>query len=111
MIFEKSRIPTTHNVVLYNENLERVDCVKYLGIYIYKSGHSLRSQNRLAENASKLWHGLISVFNKYELNINKTYELFDSLVLSVIHFASEIWSYNSGTDVEGIHKKKCVDVF
>ena len=105
VIFEKSRIPTTHDFSLYNETFEIVNCFKYLGIYFYTNGNWLRSQRRIAENASKSLHRLISVFHKFEFSINKTNVsyLTHILVSSVIHYASEIWSYHSGTDVDTQH--------
>ena len=107
MIFEKGRCNTIHDFFLYNEKLENVTCFKYLGIYLFKNGSWLRSQKKLAENASKSLYGLLSTFNNFEFSVSKKCFLFDSLILPVMHYASEVWSYSSATDIESIHTKFC----
>ena len=92
---------------LYGQTLEIVLSFKYLGMYLFKNGFWLRSRRKLAENASKSLHSLFTIFNKFDFTIKKKCDLFDSLVLPVVHYASEIWSYSSGTDVEVIHNKFC----
>ena len=76
-------------------------------MYLFKNSFWLRSQRKLAENASKSLHSLFTIFNKFDFTIKKKCDLFDFLVLPVMHYAYEIWSYSSGTDVEVIHNKFC----
>ena len=73
MIFDKGRCNTKHNFFLYNEKLENVKYFKYLGIYFSKNGSWLRSQKKLAENASKSLYGLLSTFNNFEFSVSKKF--------------------------------------
>ena len=107
MIFEKSRNHSMHDFFLYGQKLEIVLSFKYLSMYLFKNGFWLRSQRKLAESVSKSLHSLFTIFNKFDFTIKKKCDLFDSLVLPVVHYASEIWSYSSGTDIEVIHNKFC----
>ena len=76
MIFEKSRNHSTHDFFLYGQKLEIVLSFKYLGMYLFKNGFWLRSQRKLAENASKSLHSLFTIFNKFDFTIKKKCDLF-----------------------------------
>ena len=78
---------------------------KYLGVYFFKNGNWHRTQKCIAEHASKAMHKLFSIFNSYEFKTNEKCRLFDSLVSSVLNYASEVWGYNDGKDIEVIHTK------
>ena len=72
-------------------------------VYFFKNGNSSRTQNCIAEHASKAMHRLFSVFNQYEFKENEKCKLFDTLVLSILSYSSEIWGYHEGKDIEAIH--------
>ena len=57
MIFEKGR-PTTCDLYLNHVKLEVVNSFKYLGVHIFKNGHWLRMQKRLAQHANYAHHNL-----------------------------------------------------
>ena len=41
------------------------------------------------------------------LNVNEKIKLFDSLVSSVLNYASEVWGYDDCKDIEIVHNKFC----
>ena len=105
LIFEKNNRHTNYDFYLYGEKLEVVTSFKYLGVYFFKNGNWHRTQKCIAEHASKAMHRLFSIFNSYEFKTNEKCRLFDSLVSSVLNYASEVWGYNDGKDIEIIHIK------
>ena len=105
LIFEKNNRHTNYDFYLYGEKLEVVTSFKYLGVYFFKNGNWHRTQKCIAEHASKAMHRLFSIFNSYEFKTNEKCRLFDSLVSSVLNYASEVWGYNDGKDIEIIHTK------
>ena len=42
-----------------------------------------------------------------ELPVIDEFKLFDSLVGSVLNYASEIWGYNKADDIERVHTRFC----
>ena len=106
MIFEKGR-PTTCDLYLNNVKLEVVNSFKYLGVHIFKNGHWLRMQKRLAQHANYALHNLFSIFKQTELPISDKCKLFDALVGSILNYSSEVWGTYEAKDVEMIHTKYC----
>ena len=105
LILEKGGRHTTYDFYLYNKRLEIVTSFKHLKIYLFKNGHWHRTQQCIAEHASKAVHKLVSVFNQYEFNTGEKGELFDVLVSSVLNYSSEIWDLNKAKEIEPIHIK------
>ncbi|MEW8545054.1 MAG: reverse transcriptase family protein [Candidatus Thiodiazotropha sp.] len=109
MIFENGRktLKTFHfgDIVL-----DVVDSFKYLGITFYKNGNWNRSQKYIAEHGSYALHNLYRILANISLNIPEKFKLFDSLVGSVLSYASEIWGYHQGIDIERIHTRFCRSV-
>ena len=85
MIFEKG-IPTSYDFYYGNTLLNIVDCFKYLGMYFYKNGNWLRSENQLVKHSQPAMHD-------------------DSLVAPVLYYATEVWGYRACKSIETVHCK------
>ena len=57
VIFEKGR-HTSYDFYYGNTLLNIVDCFKYLGMYFYKNGNWLRSENQLVKHSHPAMHNL-----------------------------------------------------
>lgn len=109
MIFETGR-KTQKSFHFDDTVLELVDSFKYLGMTFYKNGNWNRSQKYIAEHGSYALHNLYRILANISLNIPEKFKLFDSLVGSVLSYASEIWGYHQGIDIERIHTRFCRSV-
>lgn len=107
MIFEKSRRKTTYDFYLYNKKLEIVEEFNYLGVRLFKNGNFNRTQKTIAEKSNKALHKLFSIFSNVEFSIEQKCKLFDTLVLPVLNYGSQVWGYVDGQDIERIHTKFC----
>ena len=107
MIFEKGRANTIYNFYLYGKKIEIVQEFKYLGITLYKNGRWNKTQKLFAEKGSKSLYNLYSIFRRYEFTTEKKCQLFDSLILPVLHFSSEIWGTHNAQEIESVHTKFC----
>lgn len=106
MIFEKGK---TASKRFYYDNyeLELVDSFKYLGVMFYKNGNFYRTQKCIAEYGTYSLHNLYKTLSNIELPVIDKFKLFDSLVGSVLNYASEIWGYNKADDIERVHTRFC----
>lgn len=105
MVFKKgTRI---ENVELYydNELLENVSKFTYLGVTLSFNGKFFQAQKSLAEQAIKALFSLNSLFDVLSLDIPEKIKLFDSMVLPILNYASEIWGFHKSPGVEKIHLK------
>lgn len=106
MIFEKGR-KTDVEIYYNNSKLEVVECFKYLGIMFYKNGSWNRTQKCLSEYSSFALHNLNRLFQNITLSNQEKFKLFDCLVGSVLGYASEVWGFHGGPNVERIHTQFC----
>ena len=109
MVFEKGRT-TSPKLCLKGIELEVVSSFKYLGVELFKNGNWFRTQKYIAQHAEYSLHRLYNVFNRLTLPISEKCKLFDSVVGSVLNYASEVWWFHDAPHVEQIHTKFCRNV-
>ena len=95
MLFKCSTRPENFEVSYDGMALEIVRNFIYLGVNI--------SCKHLAEQASKALYSLSNVFNDNVLCVQDKLKLFDSLVLPILMYGSEIWGFYKSNDIEKVH--------
>lgn len=88
--------------VYYNN--ERLDIVKNF-VTLSSNGKFFQAQKALAKQASRALFSLNSLFDKVDLNSADKLKLFDSMVLPILNYGSEIWGFHKAPDIEQIHVK------
>jgi hypothetical protein len=91
--------------------IETTDSYKYLGIMFNKNGSFSTAEEYLLKNAKKAKHALNRAIFKENINMSTVLQLFDSLVLPVATYGSEIWfAYSVGNATENLHAffQKCI---
>ena len=106
MIFEKVR-QTIADIYFDDEKLELIEAFKYLGLTFFKNGKWFRSQKIISQYGNYASHKLKCLLKNENLNVNEKIKLFDSLVSSVLNYASEVWGYDNCIDIEIVHNKFC----
>ena len=106
MIFEMGK---TANKMFYFSDieLEIVHSLKYLGVTFYKNGNWHMTQKCIAEYGTYSLHNLYKTLSTIELPVSEKFKLFDSLVGSVLCYASEVWGYCKADDIERVHTRFC----
>lgn len=95
------------NIDFYYNNikLEMVKKFTYLGVTLSSNGKFYQSQKHLAEQASKALFALNNLFESTSLDIQDKVKLFDSMILPILMYSSEIWGFHDSTDIERVHVK------
>ena len=73
----------------------------------YFNGKFVQTQKRVSQQGSRALSSLLNSVKDLYLSKKKQLDLFDSMVASVLNYASEIWGFNRGKDVEIIHNRFC----
>ena len=104
MVFKKHNRRTENVELLYNNQvLNFVKCFTYLGVNLSSNGNLHQTQKSLHEQSLKGLFPLNSVFDMVSLDISDKVRLFDSMVLPILCYGSEVWGFHKAVDIERVH--------
>ena len=106
-IFEKRKTNNAQQWNINNENLDVVDNFCYLGAKFYYNGNMNHAAKSLSEQALRAMNNLLSLFTRIPLDVKTKLSLFDTMVVPIILYSSEIWGVYDFKEVDKIHIKFC----
>ena len=77
----------------------------YLSINVSSNGNFFHTQKYLSEQASKALYSLSNLFYEKSMSAEDKIKLFDSLVIPILNYGSEVWGFRKSPDVEKVHLK------
>ena len=105
MVFKSGNRRENLNLQYDGSPLETVNAFTYLGMTLSSNGNFYQAQKALAEQATKALFSLNNLFDKIDLSISEKIKLFDSMILPILNYASEIWGFHPAPDIERVHLK------
>ena len=103
MLFKCSNRPENIEVLYDGSILENVRNFIYLGVNVSCNGIFFQAQKHLSEQASKALYALSNVLNDDVLLVKDKLKLFDSIILPILMYGSEIWGFCRSNDIEKVH--------
>ena len=92
----------------YNgSELETVNEFNYLGMLFNYNGKFNLTQKQLADQGRKAMFALNAKLKNHTFNIETQCSVFDIYVNSILSYASEVWGFHKGLDVERVHTNFC----
>ena len=93
----------------YGEHvLETVSYYKYLGILFSSRNSWYMSQKTLANQASKALFAVKSRLTQFgNVNLSVMFKIFDTKILPILLYGSEIWFSHPSMDIEKVHNQFC----
>ena len=86
------------------DTLEEVDLFKYLGLTFCRNGSFLQTQENLASQARRAQASLDCYIMQHKhLPVNVIFELFDTLIKSILFYGNEIYGSSMSKDIEQVH--------
>ena len=86
-----------------NSELEIVNSFKYLGVIFSRSGSFLKARKHVIQQARKAMHLLFTRINNLDLPIDLQIKLFDSTIVPILTYGSEIWGFENLQLIENVH--------
>lgn len=105
MLFKRGNRPEEFELFYDNVKLDVVKEFTYLGVNLSSNGLFYKAQKRLSDQGLKALFALNSLFDSVELEISDKIKLFDSMVLPILCYGSEIWGFHKSLDIERVHLK------
>ena len=104
VVFKKGQ-RNRHDKWFYGINeLDIAKEMPYLGITFSNGGALTLAQKTLAKQASKATFTLYTHLYKFtHITPIIKYELFEKMVIPILNYASEVWGFHQGPDIEKVH--------
>ena len=105
MVFKSGNRRENLNLQYDGSPLETVNTFTYLGMTASSNGKFYQAQKALAEQATKPYFlfSLNNLFDKIDLTISEKIKLFNSMILPIPNYASEIWGFHPAPDIVRVH--------
>ena len=100
IVFRNGWQPVSARFFYDNKELEIVNSCIYLGMMFYFNGKFVQTQKHVFQQGSRALSSLLNSVKDLHLSKKKQLDLFDSMVASVLNYASEIGGFNRSKDVE-----------
>lgn len=109
MVFTKSkaRLRNLPDFTFDNAILERVEDYVYLGIEFNWNGSFVKAKKRLRDKAVKAMYSVIQMGRKLDLRIEVMFKLFDTCVMPILLYGSEVWGFECVEVIEKVHSRFC----
>ena len=93
---------------LCGENLQIED--SYLGVIFNYNGSFVKARDKLMDQARKALYCLYRKLRNISIPIDLQFKLFDTLILPILTYGSEIWGYENTKQLEKLHLQFCRNI-
>lgn len=106
VIFSRGKVDLSkYNFRFGCEKIEVVEEYKYLGLTFNYNGRFRKGELELKEQATRAMYSLVGKCRKFYLPVDMQMELFNTMVLPVLTYESEIWGHYIIREIEFLHLK------
>lgn len=110
VVFRNGWQPVNSQFLFDGDVLEIVDSYIYLGMLLHSNGKFLKTQKRISQQGARALSSLLNTFRQVFIGTNQKCYLFNTMVGSVLNYASEIWGFHRANDIEVVHNRFCRSV-
>ena len=105
-IFEK-RKQHHDGITINNVQIEKVDEFSYLGVKFKYTGSMTQAIKSNSDQALKAYHNILYLFDKVSFDIKTKLKIFDTMVVPILLYSSEIWGVYNCKEIDKMHIKFC----
>ena len=105
VVFSRGKIRKRPAFTYAGDELDVVDDFIYLGVTLNYNGRFKKAISKQVSQAKRAMFSVLSNIRKLKLPIDISCELFDSLVLPIALYGSEVWGFEDITQIEVFHRK------
>ena len=110
-IFRKGRLQLNIHFTYAGNDIEIVSEFNYLGLVFSCRGAFAKATNMLSSKVVKAMNGLFADVKYIDVPVKTMFNLFDSLVATILNYACAIWGSTRAENCEHIHRKFCKWVY
>lgn len=107
VIFSNRKYNRDISFKLCNQDIEIKDSYTYLGLLFNYNGNFYQARKRLVDQAQKALYALYRKIQNISIPVDLQLKLFDSLVVPILTYSSEIWGFENKAIIEKVHLQFC----
>ena len=108
VVFSKRRYNNDQlSFEMFGEKIDVQDDYNYLGVLFNYNGNFFKARKKLVEQSQKALYSLYSKIRNINIPVDLQLKLFDTLVLPILTYSSEIWGFENKGIIEKIHLQFC----
>jgi hypothetical protein len=107
MVFSRGKIKNLPILTYNGDQLLVVDDFNYLGIKFSYNGKFTKNQKMLVDSARKAMFAILRKSKKLFLPLDIQCHMFDTMVVPILLYGSEVWGYENLNIIESLHLKFC----
>ena len=105
VIFSRAKVTNYPAFIFGHDLIKVVEDYTYLGVIFNYNGLFHKAINKQARQGKRAFFALLNKVRLLRLLVDLVFELFDSLVMPVLLYGSEVWGYSDIKQIEVLHRK------
>ena len=106
-VFEKRKSNNNCHFHINNEEIDVVESFTYLGMKLSYTGNMSSAVKARNDQALKAYHSLLKLFDRISLDVKTKLTLFDTMVLTIMLYGSEVWGVYNFKSIDKLHLRFC----
>ena len=110
VIFSKKKVRQNQSFKVKGQNNEIIDSYCYLGMLLNYNGNFCTARKKITEQAHKALFAVYRKIRNITIPVDLQLKLFDSLVIPILLYASEVWGFENKESIEKVHLQFCKNI-
>jgi hypothetical protein len=110
VIFSKKKVGQNQSFKIKGQNIEIIDSYCYLGMLLNYNGNFCTARKKITEQAHKALFAVYRKIRNISIPVDLQLKLFDSLVIPILLYASEVWGFENKESIEKVHLQLCKNI-
>ena len=110
VIVSKKKVRQNQSFKIKGQNIEIIDSYYYLGMLFNYNGNFCTARKKITEQARQALFAVYRKIRNISIPVDLQLKLFDSLVSSILLYASEVWRFENKESIEKVHLQFCKNI-
>jgi hypothetical protein len=110
VIFSKKKVGQNQSFKIKGQNIEIIDSYCYLGMLLNYNGNFCTARKKITEQTHKALFAVYRKIRNISIPVDLQLKLFDSLVIPILLYASEVWGFENKESIEKVHLQLCKNI-
>lgn len=107
IVFSKRKVKQNMNFHISGKSIEIVNSYTYLGTIFNYNGNFCSARKKIVDQAQKALFAMYRKIKNITLPVDLQLQLFDTLIVPILLYSSEVWGFENKYNIEKMHLQFC----